>query len=65
MTEDELADVQDHVLKTLSRPDDLETIVSLLQQSHSSNQWADYVSGFDPKMVEVAVQLTRQWGQRV
>ncbi|PZD74951.1 hypothetical protein C1752_00658 [Acaryochloris thomasi RCC1774] len=64
MQERELAAFQDHLLETLFTSSDGETVLEQLQDSSVPQPMIDYIETFDPRMVEVAAELLKKWGQR-
>ncbi len=65
MQEHDLAMFQDKVLKTLWTQDDPETICNRLEAVSPSEPMKDYVREMDQKMVELAAELVKRWGQKV
>ena len=59
-----LARFQATLLDLLSRGLPPEEIVGRLRRDPELAPFADYVATFEPRMVEVAVELVAKWGHR-
>ncbi len=64
MQEIEIATFQASLLEILSSQTDPAQILTTLQESSKSNAMSEYIATFDPKMVQLAADLVKQWGRR-
>ncbi len=58
----ELADFQACLLDALHRHESAADILTDLTASEVTLPFRDYISGFEPEMLEVAAQLVKKWG---
>lgn len=59
-----LAEFQDALLELLSQDLPTEAIVAKLRDDAAFAAFRDYVVMLEPRMLEVAVELTKKWGRR-
>jgi hypothetical protein len=59
-----LAHFQAVLLDLLDRGHAPEQLVAQLQQDPSLAEYVDYISTFEPRMLEVAIELVAKWGRR-
>jgi hypothetical protein len=59
-----LAHFQTKLLDLLDRVEDPQAIVRELQSDPRIAEYAAYIATFEPRMVEVAVELIAKWGRR-
>lgn len=64
MQESELAAFQNHLLESLLACQEIDPVLALNQNASIPKAMADYIETFNPKMVEVAAELVKKWGQR-
>lgn len=62
--EDELARFQDALLTLLSSGMSIDEIEHALRTDVSFDPFREYVATFEPRMIEVAVELLEKWGHR-
>jgi len=62
--DEQLATYQAELLKLLSQPSSLDTVCASLASADGFQTYREYVSTFEPRMVEVAVALVKRWGVR-
>jgi hypothetical protein len=58
----ELADFQVCMLNALHDHDSASAILAALHVSEATLPFRDYISGFEPEMLEVAASLVKKWG---
>ena len=58
----ELAEFQTALLDLLHQPLATEEILVRLRDDPRFAPYADYIATFEPRMVEVAAELTKKWG---
>lgn len=63
MQESELAAFQDQLLEALLTCQDVDPVLALHQDASVPKAMVEYIETFDPKMVEVAAELVKKWGQ--
>lgn len=59
-----LARFQAKLLDLLSKGQQPQQIVDQLNSDQELAEFADYVATFEPRMVEVAIELVAKWGRR-
>jgi hypothetical protein len=59
-----LARFQALLLDLLSGEHSPAEIVSRLKSEPELQQFTDYIASFEPRMIEVASELTKKWGRR-
>ncbi len=64
MQETEIATFQESLLETLSSQSSPVQILATLQELSAPDVMAEYTATFDPRMVQVAADLVKQWGRR-
>jgi hypothetical protein len=64
MQETEIAIFQESLLEILSSQVEPTQILTTLEKSSKSDTMSKYVSTFDPRMVQLAADLVKQWGRR-
>jgi hypothetical protein len=60
-----LAEFQDALLELLSQDLPVEVLVAKLRDDAAFAVFREYVLAFEPRMLEVAAELTKKWGRRV
>ncbi len=65
MTDDPTLDhFQRALLELLASADDLNEIRERLASDAAFTPFAEYVAGFEPRMLEIAAALVKRWGRR-
>jgi hypothetical protein len=64
MDETELATFQASLLEILSVESEPAEVLKMLQALPMDSGMAQYIATFDPKMIQVAADLIKQWGRR-
>jgi hypothetical protein len=64
MQETEIATFQESLLEILSTQSSLSQILTTLQELSTPNEIAEYIETFDPRMIQLAADLVKQWGKR-
>jgi hypothetical protein len=64
MQEIEIETFQASLLEILSSQTDPAQILTTLQESSKSNAMSECIATFDPRMVQLAADLVKQWGRR-
>ncbi|MGB8700071.1 MAG: hypothetical protein WCD18_11700 [Thermosynechococcaceae cyanobacterium] len=64
MLENEIADFQASLLEILSSESDPVKILTECQGLSTPDAMTKYIATFDPRMVQVAADLVKQWGKR-
>jgi hypothetical protein len=64
MQEIEIETFQASLLEILSSQTDPAQVLTTLQESSKSNAMSEYIATFDPRMVQLAANLVKQWGRR-
>ena len=65
MPDDErLASFQAALLDLLAQKHPPATIIAQLRSDPQLAEYADYVATFEPRMIEVAIELVAKWGRR-
>jgi hypothetical protein len=64
MQETEIAIFQESLLEILSTQSSPPKILRTLQERLTPNAMAEYIATFDPKMIQLAADLVKQWGRR-
>ena len=59
-----LADFQDALLQLLAGDWPVEVILQKLRDDPAFAEFRDYVTSLEPRMLAVAVELTKKWGRR-
>ena len=59
-----LADFQAALLELLDGPLTADEILARLRTDEVFAPYRDYIDTFEPRMVEVAAELTKKWGRR-
>jgi hypothetical protein len=54
---------QTALLELLAEPLGVDEILGRLANDPAFAPYADYVAGFEPRMVEVAAELVKRWGR--
>lgn len=62
-SDEALARFQAALLDLLSQPLSASEIALRLREDAACAPFQDYVSGFEPRMIEVAAELTKKWGR--
>ena len=60
----QLAEFQAELLELLARSNAPADAMDALKAMKTTQELADYVAGFEPRMVEVAAVLVKKWGVR-
>ena len=60
---EELAVFQTLMLEALYQSESAADVLSSLDQSIVSTELRKYVDSFEPRMLEVAIELTKKWGK--
>ena len=61
---EQLGKFQAELLDLLSKQSSLDEIRSRLSSDEAFQEYQEYVSTFEPRMLEVAVALVKKWGVR-
>jgi hypothetical protein len=64
MQETEIATFQESLLEILSAQSSPSQILMTLQELSTPNAMAEYTATFDPRMIQLAADLVKQWGKR-
>jgi hypothetical protein len=59
-----LARFQALLLDALSRAESADEVLARLRGDPELAEYADYIASFEPRMIDVAMELTRKWGVR-
>ena len=59
-----LARFQALLLDALSRAKSADDVLVRLRADPDLAEYADYIATFEPRMIEVAIELTKKWGVR-
>ena len=62
--DDDLALFQSALLELLSQPLLVPEIQQRLRHDAAFAPFQDYIESFEPRMIEVAAELTQKWGRR-
>lgn len=60
----DLADYQEALLELLFKSESAEEILFHLRHEAVFAPFADYIETFEPRMLEVAMQLVKKWGEK-
>ena len=60
----ELAAFQACLLETLHQQTEAASILALLRASEATLPYAEYISSFEPEMLELAAMLVKKWGRK-
>lgn len=64
MQETDIATFQASLLEILSAQSSPPQILMTLQELSTPNAMAEYITTFDPRMIQLAADLVKQWGKR-
>jgi hypothetical protein len=65
MTDDLLlARFQALLLDALGRAKSADEVLTRLRTDPDLEEYSDYIATFEPRMIEVAIELTKKWGVR-
>jgi hypothetical protein len=64
MKETDIATFQASLLEILSAQSSPPQILMTLQELSTPDAMAEYITTFDPRMIQLAADLVKQWGKR-